>query len=112
MGHLDRGSSTARGPSGERLERHGRECVYVGERTGARALQLLRGHVGRRAEHGAATRDVGRLGRGRDPEVGHLGVSPFAEEHVRRLDVAVDHALSVRMVQARGHAAEDRDSAP
>jgi hypothetical protein len=69
--------------------------------------ELLRRHVRRRAEHGAVVRDgspPSRVSRG-DAEVEHLDDRwcPFAaidEEHVRRLDVAMDDAERVRLGDA------------
>jgi hypothetical protein len=43
-----------------------------------------------------------------DPEVGHHRLA-FLQQDVLGLDVAVDHALAVRVVQGTGHLAREFD---
>ena len=70
------------------------------------AFRLFRAHVGRRADELAGLRDRlirlkiagGGLG---DSEVDHLGLRPavmLPDEHVGRLDIAMNHALLVRVL--------------
>ncbi len=74
------------------------------------AADLLRRHVGRRADHLPRRRQVGvaddQLA---DPEVGHLRRERLGEEDVRGLHVAVDDAALVRVRQARRDLADDAD---
>ncbi len=79
------------------------------------SLDLLRRHVGRRADDGA---DLGRLGlvalglvHARHAEIGELGVALGVDHDVGRLDVAMDDARLVRefeRIQQLGHQAENR----
>ena len=59
------------------------------------ALRLLGRQVLRRAHDRAHLRDVGGAG-ARDAEVGDLHVVLVVEDHVVRLEVAVDHVAAVR----------------
>ena len=92
-------AALARALAAERLEGDRRERVDVGRRPGPAAVELLRRHVRGRAEHGAAARDLGAVGRGGDPEVGELRDAVLADQHVGGLHVAVNHALRVRVVE-------------
>ena len=100
-----------RRPTGKDLVAHHSEGVDVDPMVEGRVRGcLLRRHVGRRAEGDTRGREVGRGGgvtdRLGDPEVGHQGVAP-REENVFRLDVAVHHAVLVRIGQRIGHFADD-----
>jgi hypothetical protein len=66
---------------------------------GATPVELLRGHVGRGAEHRAAPRDPGAVRRRGDPEVGELRDAVLPDQHVAGLHVAVHHALGMRVVE-------------
>ena len=93
-----------RGPERERLvERHTQRVdVRVVVQHTVVALGLLGTHVAERAQHVAGHRDVGaalRLGQSevRDPKV------PARVDHqVRRLDVAMDHAQIVGVLEGLG----------
>ena len=65
------------------------------------ALRLFRGHVAGRAQNGfgpgQAAVEVENLGQA---EVGELGRAVGRQEDVRRLEVAVDHAVAVRLLDA------------
>ena len=69
---------------------------------------LLGRHVGRRAEQGAGLGQVG-VGELRDPEVGDLDPVFLVQDQVLRLDVAVDDALAVGVVDRRGDLAGQAD---
>ena len=90
---LQRGAALARPPAAERLERDRRERVHVGRRPRPAAVELLGRHVGGRAQHGAAARDLGAIGSGGDSEVGELRDPVLADQHVAGLHVTVNHAL-------------------
>src|SRR6478672_10229676 len=88
--------------SGEHLVEHAAEAVDVAPAIDARiGHALLRTHVGRSAERDTGTRELlvsecaGGTG---DPEVCDQGLA-ILEENVLRLDVAVDDAVAVRVVE-------------
>ena len=88
--------------TGQHLVEDDPERVEVGALVDRRAPRLL----GREVLRGADDRaDLGHLrGAGpRDAEVGHLDVPVAADDHVVRLDVAVDDVVAVRL----GERAED-----
>src|SRR4029453_15491230 len=63
--------------------------------------------VGQRSHHGTGSGDLGEVGSGRDPEVGHLDDAVVANEQVRRLDVPVNDVLAVDVVDGRSGLLED-----
>jgi hypothetical protein len=81
----------------------------VAPRVGRLAAPDLRGHHGRRSHDRARRRqsEGTRLrifgSRGGNAEVEHLGVAFGRDEHVRRLDVAMDHAARVGVRDAGRH---------
>ena len=89
--------------AGERLEQHAGERVHVGPAVDVAAARLLGRHVVRRAHREAGPRQpvVGLAPLGQ-AEVGQervlAAVAP-GDQHVRRLDVAVDEAVRVRDVE-------------
>ena len=93
--------------SGEQLVEDDAQAVDVGAGIDAVPLAagLFRAHVGRRA---------GQLGAGaevhiaqRQAEVCHHGPALFVEQDVGRLDVAVDQAAAVGVVQGFGHLGDE-----
>ncbi len=71
------------------------------------AAPLLGGHVGRGAQDAARGGELGRPGEHLgDAEVGQVGVVALVEQHVVRLQVAVDDALFVGEGQRTGDLAE------
>ncbi len=93
----------------QHLVQHARQAVQVGAGVDrAAAHQLLGAHVcerpdrltrgGQRLPGGRA----GRTDRPRDAEIRDEGLVP-GQEDVLRLDVAVDHAVAVRVTQCIGH---------
>ncbi len=111
---LDRIFAHERPPPGDELEEHDAERVQVAARVGGQAARLLRAEIAGRAEHRARLRQllmiavVGHFG---EPEVEQLddeaGAAAVDEHDVRRLDVAMDDAEPVRVLERRGHAARD-----
>ena len=92
-------------PPGHDLEEHHAQRIDVRPRVGAGRFDgLLRGHVGRRADpdpgRGQGRHDrgalVGHLG---DAEVRELGDVQTRQQHVGGLDVAVDDAVLVGVLQ-------------
>ncbi len=116
-GHV--GRADERRLTGEHLEQHDAEGVQVGPGIGLVALDLLRAQVSGRAEDGAGPGEVhpeslGRLG---DSEVGdlypwHVTALAPVEQHVSRLDVAVDQAGGVGVGQGIGDLAADAGGHP
>ena len=80
----------------EHLVEHEAEREQVALHRHRPARQLLGRHVGRRA--GPRVRPV--VGRPRDAEIGEAHVPLAVDHHVRRLEVAVQHATFVRRRQA------------
>ena len=105
--HLLRRGTDERRPAGEQLVRHRADGVDVAAMIDVRiGGGLLRRHVRRRADrdaergHGAAAgRFAHRLGHA---EVGHQRVAP-GEHHVVGLDVAMHHAVLVRVGERIDH---------
>ena len=95
----------------QHLVQHDAGRVEVGARVGlARLLALLRRHVLVRAEHEVRAREPRVLLRAEhaaEAEVGDLDDVALAEQHVLRLDVAVDDAVSVRVRERAEHRADD-----
>ena len=75
---------------------------------GLLAASLLRREVGGRAEHRADLGDARLLGRLGDAEVGELDDAVDPAQQVARLDVAVDDALAVGVVEPGARAEDDR----
>ena len=92
-----------RQPAAEQLVGDDTEREHVGARIDGTRLagQLLPAHVRQRAEHLAGARHLrvlvaaGDLG---DAEVEHLHLPGFVDKHVARLEIAVDDAAQVRVV--------------
>ena len=114
--------------AGEHLVEHDAEGPDVGATIRRPAARLLRRHVGGGAEDeaggGAGAGEGGRLREGRraagtgvvvpaprlgEAEVEHLDLSVGRQLHVRRLEVAVDDALLVRLFERLGDLPGDDD---
>ena len=86
----------------EHLVEDDAEAVDVGARVDRLALDLLGREVLGRADHEARLGEVGALGRLGDAEVGDLHPAVAGEQHVGRLDVAVDEPGPVGGVERLG----------
>ena len=96
--------------AGQELVSHGRQGVGVGGRTDGGAHHLLRRHVGRRSRGHATDRlDGSRLEQLGQPEVGQDRVAARVDQHVGRLDVTMDHALAVRVVESGADAFQEEE---
>ena len=109
-----RGRPGERRLAGEHLVEHAAEAVHVGARVEvAFAHRLFGAHVLRRAEGHAGLGHPGaaRLARGeRDAEVRHQGAA-VVQEDVLGLDVAMDHAMAMGVVERAGNFARDSHGA-
>ena len=86
-----------RQPAGEQLVDHRPQRVEIGAAVDRLAGQLLGRHVAGRAEHQAGARSAA-VGHAGDAEVHHSHrVAGGVDHDVGRLDVAVHHALAVRV---------------
>ena len=115
---LGDGRPLKRPAAGEALVEDAAEAPHVGPAIHGLALRLLRTHVGRRAENhpgdgarrgqrrrcGQVNASAGGLRRQRlgQTEVEHLDLPVGRELHVRRLEIAVDHARLVRGLERGG----------
>ena len=98
------GVARERDAAGERVEEERAERVDVGARVGLLAADLLGGGEVGRADEVAGAGEAGGARGGRvlrQAEVGQVGVllALVGDQHVRRLDVAVDEAAAVRGVE-------------
>ncbi len=84
--------------SGQRVEERGAEAVEVGRRAQRLAPELLRAHVGGRADRLLGAGDIDRaFERPGQTEVGQADATVGLDEDVGGLEVAVDHAALVQM---------------
>ena len=106
VGDGDRVVTGERRPAADHLVDHDAERVQIAAGIGLRALGLLGREVRRRAHHRADLGEVlldGGVERPGDAEVGHLHLPVVGDEDVRRLDVAVDHAVAMGEAEGGGH---------
>ena len=112
--HDGRGVARERVRPAEQLEQDAGHRVDVGRATDGLVQEALGRHVADRADGEAGPGQPpaeGRAGGARDAEVdqGHELRRPGGDQHVPRLDVAVDQALGVGGVQRGGELLDDRD---
>ncbi len=91
--------------AGEYLKEHNAECIYIRSSVKVQCVtdSLLRAHVVQRADELPDVRlecdPLGvRVGCSRDSEIKNLGFTIRRDEHIRRLEIAMDHALRVCML--------------
>ncbi len=96
----------------QELVEHAGEAVHVAPGIQlALAGRLLGAHVLRCSQHETGLGEPlirRRAGRERDAEVGHHGLA-LVQQDVFRLDVAMDHALEVRVMQCGGDLPDEAD---
>ncbi len=102
-----------RRPSGEQLVEHTARGVEVAASVGLLAASLLGRDVLRRADDGGrlGERHAGVGKRPGDAEVHDLDLAGPCDHHVARLDVAVDDAGAVAVLERVEHAGDDLDRA-
>jgi hypothetical protein len=94
--------------AGHALEEHAPERILVGAPVQRLALELLGcGVVEGAGEPGRAEGAVAVESPG-ETEVGEVDVAVVGDQHVARLDVAVDEAAGVRSVEGGGDLVDDR----
>ena len=81
--------------AGQGLEEDKSKGVDVGLRGDLAPVDLLRGHVRRRADGGRGAGQRGGIGDLGDAEVAQASLTVFIEHHVRGLHVSVDDTLDV-----------------
>ena len=86
-------------PAGHHLIQHGSQGVEVAAGVGCAAQRLLRRHVGYGAQHHAGLGDPRPVYRHGQAEVAQLGGAVLGEPDVAGLQVAVDDATSVGVLQ-------------
>ena len=96
-----------REPAGEHPEEDHAERVHVARRAGGLARGLLGRDVRRGPHHRSRLGERSGAAHARDPEVGDLGPAVVVEEHVRRLQVAMDEPAVVRVREPGRDAARD-----
>ncbi len=95
--------------AGEHLVEHDAERPDVGAPVDRFRSRLLRRHIGDRAERCSGLRDARAIEREREAEIHDLGPSARRDHDVGGLDVAVDHALLVGLLEARRDLERDFD---
>jgi hypothetical protein len=93
--HRVRRRRLERRPASDELVQQDSERVDVAPLVGWVALHLLGRHVRRRAEQRAARGHAGFTDRAGEPEIADADVPLLVDEHVLRLEIAVDDALRV-----------------
>ena len=87
--------------AGEHLVEHHAHGVNVAGHIGGLAAGLLRAEIMHRAHHRIAAGEGGAVGHAGDAEVRHLDVPVLMDEDILRLDVPVDDAVLMGMLQRR-----------
>ena len=105
---LDEVAGAERPDAGQQLVHHRAERIQVRVMRELEALHLLGRHVRRAAGDAFDARDL-RIRDQRDAEVDDAHVGILREHDVRRLDVAMDHAARMRVVQRLGALEHDLD---
>lgn len=102
VGHDVRAVRVEGPPAGRRVDEHGPQGEHIGGGPDlARSLELLGRHVRRRADQLARLGAQIAVVRPGDPEVDDLGPG-VGEQHIARLEVAVDHPGPMDVAQRLG----------
>ena len=96
-------------PSGEELVEQGPEGVEIGRGADLAAERLLGGHVGDGADHHPFAGDPGVVGHDRQTEVPEAGLPVLGEPDVGGLEVPVNDAAGVGVLEGGGELAGDAD---
>jgi hypothetical protein len=116
IGDLAQRVGDERQPSGEHLVEHHAGRKQIGAIVDGATRQLLGSHVIQRAENESRRRDIReradvagarRRDELRQAEIEHLHQMPIGDHHVRALDVAMDDAALMRLVQRVGQLQRD-----
>ncbi len=108
MQQLGEVAAAKRADTGQQLVQHGAQRIDIGVTGQIQALHLLGRHIARRTGNTLDARDLG-IGHQRDAKIDDAHVVVLREHDVRWLDVAVDHAARVRVVQRLGAFVHDAD---
>ena len=95
-------------PSGDHFVQHHAQRILVGGRRQVFArLTLFGTHILRRAEDGVAGQIKRAFHHPRDTKIGQVDIGIFINQHIAGFDVAVQHAVSMGMVEGAGDLVED-----
>ena len=99
--------------SGERLIQDDAKRVQVCPAVNRLALPLFRAHISRGADHALGQpRRCGTLGDFGNPKVRDIGFARIVEKDIGRLEIAVDNALGMGIVDGRSDSGEDVGHGP
>ena len=101
--HRDRGVRIERQATGQQTIEHDAHRVEIRAAVDLAAEHLLRRHVGGRAHHVAAVREVLAAENARDAEVHHLDRAALGNHHVGGLEVAMHDAGAMRVSERVEH---------
>jgi hypothetical protein len=96
--------------TGDQLVEHHSEGVQIGAMIDPPALCLLGGHILGCPHQYSGPRQLNLVTRPSDPKVRDLGPPVRGEQYVARLDVAMDHAAGVGIVQGGGQFPNDPEA--
>ncbi len=97
-------------PAREHVEGNDGQAVNIAAAIDRTTLGLLRRHVFGCTQHHACLRAGHHAGSASDAEVGEQGVTVATHQNVAGLDVTMDDAALVRVIQGGCHLGDDADS--
>ena len=100
--NLRQRSAPKRRPAGQHREQHAAEAIQIALRRDRAAVGLLGGHVFGRADQAAGRRQPRVAEQPRDAEIGQLQIVVGRQQQIGRLEIAMDDAVVVRMLQSPG----------
>jgi len=98
-----------RTPSEQVVEQRAK-TPHIAARVGVASARLLRAHVGERAHRSFGRRGDGRVGDRGDSEVDHLRHTVGSDQHIARLEIAVDDAGAMRVLHCFGDRRDEQDA--